>query len=124
MNKHKVTKRQLHKCLRTVQDHCLSSDAWIDESFQEYCRNPHNVELLQTLCALNAIQFSSIDGLPICAYPLDAAGKIWLENSEKWKDRFWGVPCRCGNNHSWRAYRAISNRNATIMSTDTKTPRK
>ena len=90
MNKHKVTKRQLHKCLRTVQDHCLSSDAWIDESFQEYCRNPHNVELLQTLCALNAIQFSSIDGLPICAYPLDAAGKIWLENSEKWKDRFWG----------------------------------
>ena len=90
MNKHKITKRQLHKCLKTVQDHCLSSDTWHDESFRKYCHDPHNVELLQTLNAMNAIKFSSVNDTPICAYPLDAAGMIWLENSEKRKDRIWG----------------------------------
>lgn len=90
LNTHKITKRQLHKCLRTVQDRCLSSGTWHDESFQEYCRDPHNVELLQTLSAMKAISFSSIDDRPIYAFPLDAAGTVWLENSEKWKDRIWG----------------------------------
>ena len=90
LNKHKITKRKLHKCLKTVQDHCLTSSTWHDESFREYCRDPHNVELLQTLSAMNAIKFSSVNEMPICVYPLDAVGMIWLENSEKWKDRIWG----------------------------------
>lgn len=90
MNHHKITKRQLHKCLETVQDHCAFSDAWSDETFREYCKDAHNVELLQALSAMGAIQFNATDDMPICAYPLDAAGLVWVENSEKWKDRIWG----------------------------------
>lgn len=94
MNKHKISKRQLLRCLQTVQDHCEASDVWSGDTFAEYCSNPHNIELLKTLKAMNAVQMVTIENgnvnLPVYAFPLDNAGSVWLENSEKWKDRILG----------------------------------
>ena len=57
-----------------------------------FCINHKNVEALQALKSMKAIQVQFLDGsnTPVYAYPLDAAGIVWVENSEKWKDRIWG----------------------------------
>lgn len=92
MKKRKITKRQLYKCLHTIQEHCVNSDVWCDASFQEFCRDPHNVELLHTLQCMNVVTLSALDGNapPIYVCPLDNAALVMLNERDKQKERILG----------------------------------
>ena len=95
MNKFKVSNRQMLRCLKTVQKNCDIRDVWQGESFKDFCSKPRNVYLLKALHERDAITLfcrSNLQGIdvPIYVTAEPNAAFLWIENSEKRKDRIWG----------------------------------
>lgn len=96
MNQHKITDRQMLRCLRCVQDNCAETFLWSGQTFTDFCGKPHNMEILRMLQSKNAIRLHGADSignqqkLPYGVSVEDAAGVVWYENSEKWKNRICG----------------------------------
>ena len=96
MNRHKITNRQLLRCLRIVQDNCVDSYIWTGQSFKDFCNDKHNIEILLTLQGLNAVRLYCADAIgtnPVLPYAVSTTGEeglLWYENSEKWKNRILG----------------------------------
>lgn len=98
MHKFKVSNRQMLRCLKTVQKNCDERDLWKGESFKSFCSNPRNVYLLKALHERDAINLccaSGFDGVDVPYYVIAKpnAAFLWIENSEKRKDRIWGFVC-------------------------------